>query len=494
MTTLAERHAQIKVLENREKYEKLRYFQPYPKQLAFFAAGLDHSERLLKAGNRCGKSECAAFEIACHATGLYPPWWPGRRFEKAPRIWCAGTAGVSVRNIIQGKLCGEHGVKELWGTGFIPKATFVGEPTTGRMAPEAYDTIRVRHVSGGISIIGFKTYTQEREDWQGDSLDVLWCDEEPPLEMYVEGQARLIDRGGMSFLTFTSLKGETEVIRRFYEANKPQRIMINMTMAEAPHLSPAMIEQALSAFPRHEHEARMNGGILLGEGSVFQTPPEDLYELLNGVPDHWAKLWGIDIGIAHPFAAVLCAHDREKDIFHVLNGFKMTGAIAMVHAGRMREIAANATVAWPHDATQREKGSGETIASVYKRHGLQMMSQHATHPDGGYSTEAGIMGMDDAMRMGKFKVNRDLTEWFTEYRGYHRKDGQIVKLYDDLMSATRIAYMMRRFAKAGDPTEVQKRRPSGQTLNPFTGQATLRYDAPSSRFPHNPRMNPWQSR
>jgi hypothetical protein len=31
---------------------------------------------------------------------------------------------------------------------------------------------------------------------------------------------------------------------------------------------------------------------------------------------------------------------------------------------------------------------------------------------------------------------------------YHRKDGQIVKERDDIMSATRIAVMMKRYAKA----------------------------------------------
>jgi hypothetical protein len=36
-----------------------------------------------------------------------------------------------------------------------------------------------------------------------------------------------------------------------------------------------------------------------------------------------------------------------------------------------------------------------------------------------------------------------------EFRGYQRKDGQIVKLNDGLMSATRIATMMRRYAKQG---------------------------------------------
>ena len=44
------------------------------------------------------------------------------------------------------------------------------------------------------------------------------------------------------------------------------------------------------------------------------------------------------------------------------------------------------------------------------------------------------------------KVFSNLNDWFQEFRMYHRKDGKIVKLDDDLMSATRYANMMKRFA------------------------------------------------
>jgi hypothetical protein len=50
------------------------------------------------------------------------------------------------------------------------------------------------------------------------------------------------------------------------------------------------------------------------------------------------------------------------------------------------------------------------------------------------------------MQLGKFKVFSHLAEWFEEFRMYHRKDGKIVKESDDLMAATRYAYMMRRHA------------------------------------------------
>jgi hypothetical protein len=67
--------------------------------------------------------------------------------------------------------------------------------------------------------------------------------------------------------------------------------------------------------------------------------------------------------------------------------------------------------------------------------------------EGGNGVEAGILEMLERMQTGRFKVFRNLSDWFEEYRLYHRKDGLIVKLIDDLMSATRYAVMMKRFAE-----------------------------------------------
>ena len=44
------------------------------------------------------------------------------------------------------------------------------------------------------------------------------------------------------------------------------------------------------------------------------------------------------------------------------------------------------------------------------------------------------------------KVAKHLEDWFEEFRTYHRKDGKVVKLDDDLMAATRYAVMMLRYA------------------------------------------------
>ena len=156
----------------------------------------------------------------------------------------------------------------------------------------------------------------------------------------------------------------------------------------------------------------------------------------------------------------------------------MSGGTPLNHAARIKAIAPQIPVAWPHDGAAREAGSGEALQALYKREGLKMLPSHATHAAGGYGTEAGILEMLTRMRDGRFKVAAHLADWFDEFRGYHRKDGMIVKLNDDLMSATRIAVMAHRKARINEAENGffggfgYHNRPTHRgNINPWTGRA-----------------------
>jgi hypothetical protein len=58
----------------------------------------------------------------------------------------------------------------------------------------------------------------------------------------------------------------------------------------------------------------------------------------------------------------------------------------------------------------------------------------------------GLMDMLTRMEAGRFKAFKHLNDWWEEFRLYHRQDGKVVKECDDLMSATRYAVMMLRYA------------------------------------------------
>ena len=70
--------------------------------------------------------------------------------------------------------------------------------------------------------------------------------------------------------------------------------------------------------------------------------------------------------------------------------------------------------------------------------------------------------MDKRIKSGRLKVFRHLRPWFAEYDLYHRKDGKVVKEDDDLMSATRVACMAKRYARV---KEENRKKPSFATYN-----------------------------
>jgi hypothetical protein len=152
------------------RYRRIDFWTPYPKQAEFFATGLRCRERGLFAGTQLGKTEALSFEVAVHLTGLYPPDWPGRKWDRPIRGWAVGENQKQTRDIMQRKL---------------------GESN-------CFDTIQVRHKSGGTSVLRFRTYQAGAMVLQGETLDVVWLDEEPSdYAVYSECLARVGGTGGL---------------------------------------------------------------------------------------------------------------------------------------------------------------------------------------------------------------------------------------------------------------------------------------------------------
>lgn len=443
----------LAALEEAAKFKsefRLAFFKPYPKQSQHLEGGAVKRERLLSGGNQVGKSETGAFEVACHLTGMYPSWWKGKRFKKATKGWACGETSLLVRDVQQKKLCGEPGVDSAFGTGMIPKDLFASKPSMARGITDAYDAIQVRHVSGGISVLKFKSYEQGRAKHQGETLDFIWDDEEPPEDIYGEHTARLTG-AGILFITFTPLKGRSNVVRRFMDEESPHRMVTFLPLSDVKHFTEDEKAIRVAGYAAHEREAREKGIPLLGSGAVYQFSAENIKEpQIQNLPPHWAKLWGIDFGIGHPFAAVLAAWDRDNDVIHIVHCLKVPDLLPMMHAAAIKAIAANVPVAWPHDGNQRQQGSdtAEQLASIYRKHGLNMLAEHATWETGGYSREAAVTEITERAMTGRLRVANHLSEWFQEFMLYHRKDGLIVRKEDDIMSATEKIIMAKRFSRA----------------------------------------------
>ena len=192
----------------------------YAKHLEFFKAGATYRERCAMAANRVGKTYgMGGYELTAHLTGRYPDWWEGRRFGRAINAWAAGKTRETTRDILQATLMGDlvktaTGRKYFDGTGIIPAAT-IGDLVFRSGGSDLLDTVKVRHVSGGWSLLGFKSYEQGRGAFEGTAKDVILLDEEPPQDIYGECLIRTATTNGITMLTFTPLEGLSEVVRSF---------------------------------------------------------------------------------------------------------------------------------------------------------------------------------------------------------------------------------------------------------------------------------------
>lgn len=443
-----EKLAFLKLLKERERVKaenKLECYEPYPKQAEFHNAGseLGVRERCLMAGNQFGKTISASFETAMHLTGIYPDWYTGRRFDHPTVGWAASTTSQGTRDSVQRLVLGDIG---QWGTGSIPKHLISDIKKAPHGVPESVETILVKHKSGGLSRLTLKTYDQGRSRWQGETLDFVWFDEEPPEDVYFEGLTRTNASKGMTYMTFTPLMGMSSVVKRFLIDEEVGTKLIRMGIEDALHYSPEEREAIIKSYPAHEREARAHGIPALGSGRVFPVAEAIIrYEAFT-MPSHFKRLVGIDFGYDHPFAAVWISYDPDADVMYVTDTYRSRESTPVIHAAAMRPRGAWIPVVWPHDGMQHDKGSGVALAKQYKDQGLAMRSEKVTWPDGSNSVEAGIMAMIDRMQTGRLKVAAHLTDWWDEYRLYHRKEGKLVKEGDDLMSATRYCLMGLRHA------------------------------------------------
>lgn len=460
-------YARLSRLKELRKTCALFFYKPYPRQEDFHAAGRITRERLLMAGNQLGKTLAAGHEVTFHVTGLYPEDWKGKVFNKATRGWVGSVTSELTRDGAQRILLGPVG---QWGTGSIPKELII-EIKRARGVPDAVETILIRHASGDISQITFKAYSDGREAWQAETLDFVWFDEEPPEDIYVEGVTRTNNTKGVVFLTFTPLLGMSNVVMRFYVKNHPDRHITNMTINDVEHYSDEQKKQIIEAYPPHEREARALGIPMLGSGRIFPIAEEVIRESpLAEIPKTWKQIIGIDFGWDHPTAAVRLVWDESNDVIHVVSAYRQREAAPLIHSAAIRPWGEWIPVAWPHDGLQNDK-SGEQYRKLYADHGLAMLSTHASYEDKRKNgVEEGLMDMVQRMQTGRFKVDSNLSEWWEEFRIYHRKDGKVIKERDDLMSATRYAVMMLRYAMA---QENAPKRPDRYATRYTTGHSWM---------------------
>ena len=470
----------------------------YPAHKEFFDAGSWAKARCVMAANRTSKTTSGSYECSNHLTGRYPAWWEGKRFDGPVRAWCCAKLNDKLRETLQPYLLGDYKQargygSHVTGTGLIPLDAI--DQTSIRPlhgVPGVIAEIKIRHVSGGYSTLGFKSYRQGRAAFEGTAQDFILCDEEPDNDIYSECVIRTTTTKGLIVLTFTPLDGVTDVVKRFmpevvesgilesrpwdpvYEGERelegrilegPSASLAKVLMAMGrggveegprlsygmrltptryvlrigwdmpmPHLTEEMKQAVFHEFPRHEWPARTKGIPILALGRIYP------YDIDSGLkvrpfraPDWYVRGYAVDPGWNYTGILWFAANPHTGQIWIT---DEYLGAVAPV-AQHARVVKMRPGGDWLHGLLDprdygRDRADGEEILRLYQNEGLRII-RGDTH-----AVDAGIQTVTEMVAGGQLKFFSHMTHFEREWGLYHRdKWGKPVKEDDHLMDCLR---------------------------------------------------------
>lgn len=452
----------------KELRSRFALYEAYPKQKAYHNS---HAiGKIISGGNQCGKTLAGTHEVAFHATGIYPTWFsgwklPSRLDAVSGRQICtiivAATDSKTLRDSVMKKVIGTEMAD--YSDGLIARKYMIeGSFVKSRgVSGGLLDSVQVRRADGSICTIYFRSYEQGRENLQSITADYVYCDEEPPQDVYSEMMARLAATGGHFAMAFTPLKGMTPIVQEYWNSEDKDKELFCMSIYEVDHIAKhpekiAQIKSMYAGLSEAEREARMMGIPAMGSGVVYPVDDSILMCEPFEVPKGWKRIAGLDFGRGeHPIACVWLAFDPEGCCY-LYDCFKLTRVGDLEVANQILSRGRWIPVSWPHDFVRSsgvstigglEKTEGWKYKEIYEKYGIIFTDTNAKTEEGSVRVEAGIVEVRQAMIEGKFRVFSHLSEWFKEKATYlYKEDGSVTKERDDLLDATRYAYIMRRYA------------------------------------------------
>ena len=336
----------------------------HKKQIAFHRC--KKRNRWVFGGNRSGKTECGAAETVYLARGTHP------YRKNKPNVfgWVVSPTAQVQRDVAQKKVL--HYLRPDWIADIVMTSGRKDSPQTG-----VIDQIVVKNVFGGTSVIGFKSFDQGREKFQGSSLDFVWFDEEPPKEIYEECLMRVIDKRGDIFGTMTPLKGLTFLYEEIYlnRKNNPEIWYEFMEWADNPYLSPKEIKLVESTLDESTLQSRKLGRFCTREGLVYPEFDERVHVVQPfPVPPEWQDNISIDPGLKNPLSAHWYAVDYDDNVYVIAEHYA-AGKDIDYHAQAIH--AMSESLCWKRDgkgrvsalidsaAQQRTLASQKSVAELF---------------------------------------------------------------------------------------------------------------------------------
>lgn len=475
---------------DRREQEALRLFIPMPAQAAFFASKA--GERLVRGGNRGGKTVVGAVECARACTGQDPhqkyPANDGRFVAVGKDLTHCGK--VMWRKLIRPgafKIIRDPETKK-WRS-YDPTAEWdQANPHLAKGSPPLIPSRYIKEIAwenkkdeipktvrfhNGWELNFFSSIGKPPQGWD---IDVMWFDEEiDHPDWYTEAAARLMDRNGRFYWTATPQAGTQYLFDIHTRADEqkgdpdPTVEEFYLNLLTNPHISEKAVKEFTAKLNEDEYRIRVLGDFaLLGMKVYSEFSPKGPHGIAAfPIPDEWTRYIAIDPGrqvCAILFAAVPPPQSEYAGRIYIYDELYIKKCNAQIFAERLAVKMGfqefHAAFIDHRAGRQTEMGSGITHEEQYSR-ALKEAKVSFTRTGNKFTwasddVRAGIEQVRLNLHLdheghSKFVVFKDTTpmlQWEAERYAYRKLPSGVVtdeplKMHDHLMDCWRYLAMAR---------------------------------------------------
>ena len=204
---------------------------------------------------------------------------------------------------------------------------------------------------------------------------------------------------------------------------------------DVPHLDEEEKRKLLANTPPYQIQARTEGQPTQGAGAICPIAESEITVPDRAIPYYWPRAYGMDVGWNRT-AVIWGARDPGSGVIYLYSEHYQGQGEPASHAQAIRARGAWIPGVIDPACLGSSQIDGRALMNIYRDLGLAL--RPAVN-----AVEAGITEVWQLLISGRLKVMASCTNWFREFRNYHRDDkgsGKVVKRNDHLMDATR--YLM----------------------------------------------------
>jgi len=397
----------------------LQFAAKKPNVLAYKANSATHEEfhkstkvgRILRGGNRSGKSVAGMVESVWRSTGRHP-------YQNTHEVPTRGRIVTVDR---------DAGIEQI-----IKPLLQQWIPTSERVNgswEDSYSNARKTFTFRNGSTIELKTHQQEVESFAGVPLHWVWFDEECPQDIFNECRLRLIDYNGCWYMTMTPVEGQDWIFDRFIVSKAKNVDMFEVNIDDNPHLNKQALALLDDDLDDDEKKIRRQG-IFVPKGGLVLSEFDHGRHVIEGggpIPASWTIYCSIDHGFNNPTAILWHAVSPDGRVVTFREHYMRKWLIKQ-HAAKIKEVnreIGRTPQIYMGDPSMSQKTAetGSSPLQIYRDNGIPLIQAKKDVP-------GRINKMNEYLKYDRWHITDACPNTIKEARGYAFKIFNSAKIAD----------------------------------------------------------------